>query len=296
MLSDLPRQFQTYNVFFGSFFQRSAFGLYGDGILYFDNTQNKIEVSGEGALPSLIALPLRLIPVVGRGILTFYRPAVAVSFKQTDVSEFVRKDQRIQFKAPKQSGAKSRRIDFYAANETEAQEIEEAIRRQNPNVSAGKFNTVWHWAKLVLVSAVLLAGVFLLVNVGVRAKRFFDASYQFKISLQRFYPDSKLNRQSLTLYEQTLVYPDAAKGLFQRGGYVFIDATFAPDGNISDVKVTDPKNQYSKGITATTNPALIEAAMNSARQIKFAPGNGEVKIQLLYDFKSRYDVAVPPPL
>ncbi|MGC2235269.1 MAG: hypothetical protein WA584_03860 [Pyrinomonadaceae bacterium] len=290
-----PRQFYTYNGYFGGFLRKDGFGLHGKGIFHIDATQNKIEVSGEKPLPLIISMPLGLIPVVGRAIRTLYRPSASFTFQPADVGEFVRAGRGIQFKAPKSAGGRLKRVEFTTETDAEAQEIEDAIRRLNPAVTPGKTVTIfhhgWQFAKLGLAFAAVLITLFFVVYAVAFAKRFMETSYETKVSFGRFYSGNS-NRKPL--FGASPEYPDAAKGLFQRGGFVCLDLTFTPDGSVSDVKLTDRKDVYSKGITTNTNPVLIEAAMNLARQNKYAPGDGELKIQLLYNFKSRFDAVIPP--
>lgn len=289
-----PRRYFNYEGSFGGIIRRDGFGLHGKGTLSTNAPQSKIELMGEIPLPLLITIPLGLIPLVGRAARTFYRPTGDFSFQAANVSELVRKKRQIQFKAPKREGGKPKRVEFLAKTENEAQEIENFIRQHNPAVAPGKLVSGWWWIKTGVAASAVLIGLFLLLLAGASIKRYFGKDEGVYVRVNRRL-NGNSNRNPVTSFSDIAQYPESEKGMFKRGGDIFLIATIAPDGSVSNVEVDEKYKSYSVEMV-TKNPVLIESALNSARQIKYQPDKSESKIQFWYRFTTRFDRALDSTL
>ncbi|CAN5512377.1 hypothetical protein BH10ACI1_BH10ACI1_12420 [soil metagenome] len=279
----------NYEGFFGGYLIRDGFGLHGTGSLSIDTPQTRINLMGETPLPLVISIPLAFIPVVGRAARTFYRPTVDFAFQFADVSEFVRKGTQIQFKAPKQSGGKPKRVEFLAKTEAEAADIESAVRQYKPEITAGKMVSSWRLAKYVLAAAAVFVGLFLILLIGAGIKRYAKEPARLSVSTNRQLSGT-INRKGITKFSELNQYPEAANGIFRSGGNVFLIVTVSPEGNVTDVKISEQKK--TDYFPNTDNPILIEAAMNSARQIKYAPDKAESQYEVWFRYQTRLDYAL----
>jgi len=282
------RRYFSYEGFFGGYLLRDGFGLHGMGSLSLDTPEHRINLMGETPLPMFITVPLSLIPIVGRAIRTFYRPQGDFRFQFADVTEFARKGRQIQFKAPKREGGKPKRIEFLAKTDAEADQIESCIRHYKPEITAGKMVSSWRLMKYALTAAGILVGLFMLLLIGAGIKRYAEKPADLYATINTRLSGNP-NRKPVTKFSEMNKFPETANGILKSGGHIFLIATIAPDGSVSDVKVSEKHNDGY--FPNTTNQILIEDAMNQARKIKYTPDKDESRIELWFRYTTRLDNA-----